>query len=93
MNKIVIVAAGKSWIFESAGSAVSLPAPLSITVHPNGGTVTVETMTASGGEWVPVASGGLAGDLSAPVSDVLTGTLYAVQFSASGAPATIELAW
>ena len=68
--------------------------PVTIAVHPgNGGTVTVETMTASGGEWVPVASGGLAGDLSAPVSDVLTGTLYAVEFSASGAPATIELAW
>ena len=93
MNKIVIVAAGKSWIFESAGSAVSLPAPLSITVHPNGGTVTVETMTAIGGKWLPVADGNLVGDLANAVSDVLTGTLYAVQFSASGAPATIELAW
>ena len=93
MNKIVIVAAGKSWIFESAGSAVSLPAPLSITVHPNGGTVTVETMTAAGGTWIPVSDGNLTGDLSESVSDVLTSALYAVRFLASGAPATIELAW
>lgn len=67
---------------------------ITIAVNPgSGGTVIVETMTAAGGTWIPVSDGNLTGNLSESVSDVLTSALYAVRFLASGAPATIELAW
>ena len=93
MNKVVTVAAGMSWAFEAPGDAVSLPAPLTVAVHPNGGAVTVETMTAQGGTWLAVADGKLVGSLSASVADILIGPVYAVRFTSTGGNATVELAW
>lgn len=73
-------------------SGTLLSVPTTITVNPNGGTVTVSIKTAVGGTYNAVGSGNLTGNITAVKSDVLVGPVNAVKFTAATQTATIEIA-
>lgn len=93
MNKTLTVSAGASVIYQSAGPELCLPVPLTVAVYPGAsGSVTVQQRVAATGAWKAVSVGLLAGTLTSDQSDVLDGSIQALEFTAATAAATVELA-
>ncbi len=69
-----------------------LSVPISITVDPNGGTVTVSIKTAVGGMYRAVGDGNLSGNITSVKSDSLGSPVNAIKFTATTQTATIEIA-
>ena len=69
-----------------------LTVPITITVNPNGGTVTVSIRTAIGGAYQAVGDGNLAGNITAIKSDSLISPVNAIRFTATSTTATVEIA-
>jgi len=69
-----------------------LSVPISITVNPNGGTVTVSIKTAVGGTYQAVGSGNLSGNITSVKSDSLVSPVNAIKFTAATQTATVEIA-
>ena len=91
-SQVLTVASGASVVYEAPNPTSSLPASLTVTIDPNGGTVTVSTKTAYAGAYHAVADGDLSGYITAVKTAVLGVAVNAVKFTASGATATIEIA-
>ncbi len=68
-----------------------LSVPISVTVVPNGGTVTVSVKTAAGGTY-QAADGNLAGNITAVKSASLFSPVNAIKFTATTQTATVEIA-
>jgi len=62
-SQVLTVASGASVVYEAPNPTSSLPASLTVTIDPNGGTVTVSTKTAYAGAYHAVADGDLSGDI------------------------------
>ncbi|MBK8184801.1 MAG: hypothetical protein IPK63_18740 [Candidatus Competibacteraceae bacterium] len=90
-TRILTVLSGSSEVHEASGSIV-LDVPMTITVNPNGGTVTVSVKTSVGGTYQAVADGNLSGNITAVKMDVLKGPVNAIKFTAATQTATVEIA-
>lgn len=69
-----------------------LTVPTSITVNPNGGTVTVSVKTAIGGTYQAVPDGDLSGNITTVKMACLAGPVNAIKFTAATQTATVEIA-
>lgn len=89
MNQRISIAAGTAHILSSPSPALSLPFPLTLTARPgSGGTLNVEFQTVFGGDW----SAWDHGAVTASVTDLMMGPVYALRFTAATQPAVMEIA-